>query len=135
MSWIFDGKTFSPENIEKYFGFVYLIENLQTGKKYYGKKQFWFKKTKMSKGKKKRLKVESDWKSYWSSSESLKKDVESLGEQNFKRTILKFCSNKSECSYFEAYYQFVDNVLLKPDQFYNEWISVKISGKHLKKII
>ena len=80
--WLYKNEPFEevPENA---YGYVYLITNNVTGKKYIGKKLFWFKKTKTVKGKKKRLKVESDWREYWSSSDEVKKDVETLGADNF----------------------------------------------------
>ncbi len=55
--WIYNNKPLE-EIPEKAYGYVYLITNNQTGKKYIGKKLFWFSKTKQVKGKKKRTKVE-----------------------------------------------------------------------------
>ena len=53
--WLYKNEPFEevPENA---YGYVYLITNNVTGKKYIGKKLFWFKKTKTVKGKKKRNK-------------------------------------------------------------------------------
>jgi hypothetical protein len=67
------------------YGYVYLITNTATNRKYIGKKLFWFRRTKVVKGKKKRLKVESDWKDYWSSSDEVKADVEKHGADSFIR--------------------------------------------------
>ena len=39
--WIFEGNPFLSENIEDNYGFVYLITNLQNGRKYIGRKYFW----------------------------------------------------------------------------------------------
>ena len=78
IDWSYRGAKFVPdENFDptKVYGFVYLITNIETGRKYVGKKFFWSKKTKIAKGKKKRLLVESDWREYWGSSEELKADV------------------------------------------------------------
>ena len=77
--WLHEGKQLEivPEDA---YGFVYLITNNVTGRKYIGKKLFWFKKIKTVKGKRKRIKVESDWRDYWSSSDDVKKDVKELGE-------------------------------------------------------
>ena len=63
--WLYDNKELEviPEDA---YGYVYLITNTATGRKYIGKKLFWFRKTKVVKGKKKRIKVESDWRDYWS---------------------------------------------------------------------
>jgi len=66
--WTYQGNEFA-EIPEGYAAFVYLITNKKTNKKYIGKKLFYFSRSKTVKGKKKRTKVESDWKDYWSSSE------------------------------------------------------------------
>lgn len=122
--------------IGKNQGFVYLITNLETGKKYIGKKNFIStRKLPPLKGKtNKRKKVaESDWKEYYSSSEEVKLLVESKGSQNFKREILKLCETKGTMSYWEAKLQFEYDVLLSED-YYNEFIGCKIHSKHLKGI-
>lgn len=128
MSWIYKGEI--VEDIGNYVGFVYMITNLRTNKRYIGKKNFYFSKTKQVKGKKKRHKVESDWKDYFGSNEELNHHVNIFGQDQFKREILRFCESKGEMSYFEAKYQFQYDVL-ESDQFYNSWISCKIHKKHL----
>ena len=80
----------------------------------------------------KRYKVESDWKDYWSSSDELKADVAKLGEQNFTRTILHLCKNKGSCNYLEAKEQFLNGVLEYPELWYNAWIQVKVMRSHVK---
>lgn len=122
-------------------GFVYIITNLTNNKKYIGKKLAKFSKTKVrtiklksgEKRKKKiRTKEESDWKEYWSSSEELKKDVKSLGEQNFRREILHFCKSKGGLSYMELREQ-VDRRVLESQDFYNGIIQVRIHKSHIKE--
>ena len=115
----------------QYCGFVYIIKNLQTNKKYIGKKLLKFKKTKIIKGKKKKYTVDSDWRDYWGSNDELKEDVKVYGELNFRKEILRFCKTKGELSYWEAKYQFEFDVLLKPKEFYNGWIFVKVRRVHL----
>ena len=115
----------------QYCGFVYIIKNLQTHKKYIGKKLLKFKKTKIVKGKKKKYTVDSDWRDYWGSNDELKEDVKVYGELNFRKEILRFCKTKGELSYWEAKYQFEFDVLLKPKEFYNAWIFVKVRRVHL----
>jgi len=131
MSWIYQDIPF-VEPADNW-GFVYIIEDTFNNKKYIGKKQFWFKKYKTVKGKRKGFLVESDWKDYYGSNDSLKEEVSSRGNDQFKRTILRLCSSKSECSYWEAKYQFEFDVLLKPEEYYNQWISVKVTRKHVYK--
>lgn len=128
MSWIYKGEI--VEDIGNYIGFVYIITNLRTERKYIGKKNFYFSKTKQLKGKKKKYKVESDWKDYFGSNEELNHHVNIFGQDQFRREILRFCSSKGEMSYFEAKYQFQYDVL-ESDQYYNSWISCKIHKKHL----
>jgi len=126
--WLYNNVEFN--DIGEYVGFVYLITNLTNDRKYIGKKNFYFSKTRTVKGKRKRTKVESDWKDYYGSNKELQEDVERLGSYNFKREILRLCKSKGEFSYFEAKYQFEKNVL-ETDEYYNSWISCKIHKKHL----
>lgn len=140
MTWIFEEKEIHELPTDS-IGFVYLITNLKTGKKYIGKKLGSFAKTtyktvQLKNGKKKRKKikskVDSDWKDYWSSSDELKEDVKNLGKENFKREILKYCKSKSELSYYEAKFQFDNDVLYNKDLWYNGWISVRVRRNQLK---
>ena len=126
--WIYKGEEL--KEIGDYIGFVYLITNLQTNKRYIGKKNFYFSKTRVVKGKKKRSKVESDWKDYYGSNEELKEHVNLYGKDLFNREIIRLCTSKGEMSYFEAKYQFQYEVL-ESDQWYNTWIQCKVHKKHL----
>ena len=130
MVWLYNGEAFDQPSDEHY-GFVYKITNLQNNKAYIGKKLFWFKKTKILKGKKKRYLAISDWKNYYGSSVSLKADVDLLGVDLFKREIVQLCKNKGECSYYEAKLQFDTSVLLNPEMYYNDWIICRVHRKHI----
>ena len=130
--WKYQGNEFN-EIPEGYVAFVYLITNTVTNKKYIGKKLFYFSRSKTVKGKKKRTKVESDWKEYWSSSEEVQNDVKELGDEKFTREIIRLCENKGSASYFEAKEQFVNEVLENPDQWYNGQIQVRVHRTHVKK--
>ena len=112
-------------------GFVYLITNKSNGKKYIGKKLFYSTKTIQKNLKKKKIKVESNWKEYNGSNKSLLLDIENENPP-LEKTVLKICYSKSECSYYEALEQFQSNCILSPD-YYNDWISVKITRKHMLK--
>jgi len=118
------------DEIGEYVGFVYQITNTLNNKKYIGKKNFYFSKTKQVKGKKKKIKVESDWKSYYGSNKELQEDVEKNGEEIFRRDILMLCKSKGEFGYYEAKFQF-DNNVLERDDFYNTWIMCRVHKKHL----
>lgn len=116
-------------------GFVYLITNLVTGRKYVGKKLFWSTRRKAVKGKtrKKKFKLESDWREYYGSNGTLNQDVAELGAANFKRQILHICTSKSECSYFELKEQIMRNAIISTE-YYNDLIWVRINRKHLTKL-
>ena len=140
MQWTYQGKIVEQIS-EEYIGFVYLITNLTNGKKYIGKKLAQFKVTKKPlKGKKnkRRSTKESDWRTYWGSSDKLNEDVEHLGPENFTREILYYCTSRGELSYLEAKEQF-DRKVLETDEYYNGIINVlvgssKILKEQLKKI-
>ena len=130
MTWLYEDKVFdlSEEELERYQGFVYEVEEVDTGMKYIGKKQI-VKKTKRPplKGKKrKRIIVgESDWKTYTGSSDRLNKDIEVLGKDKFKFNIIRSCGNKSELAYMETFYQFQAEALIRED-YYNGILNVRI---------
>ena len=133
MTWTYQGNPIEqlPEDCA---GFVYIITNLQSQRKYIGKKLAKFRKTrqrtvKFKNGNKRKRKirtqVESDWRDYYGSSPELQKDLELLGKQNFSREILRYCKSKFELSYYEAKYQFDNDVLLDETKWYNGWIAVR----------
>jgi len=128
--WLYNGQVVDSELLDEYIGFVYNITNLTNNRKYIGKKLLKRSKTKQVKGKKKRMLVESDWKQYYGSNKELNADVEQLGPDKFKRTIIRLCKTKGECNYWEAKYQFLLDVLEK-EGYYNSWISVKVHKKHM----
>ena len=138
MSWLYESHTVEtlPEDC---VGFVYMITNNLTGRKYIGKKLAKFSKTtyrmvKLKNGKKKRQKirgkVESDWQTYYGSNDQLNRDLLDLGTENFTREILYYCRSKAECSYVEAREQFSRRVLESTD-WYNGHIQVRVHGSHI----
>jgi hypothetical protein len=142
MSWLFESKTIEtlPDDC---VGFVYLITNNITGRRYIGKKLAKFSRTtyktvKLKNGNKKkkkiRGKIESDWQTYYGSNEQLNKDVTQLGSENFSREILYYCRSKAECSYVEAREQFSRRVL-ESDDWYNGHIQVRVHGSHIRKLL
>ena len=131
MTWYYDGVPFDDDGTS--FGFVYLIENLITSKKYIGRKYFSKAGYKQVNGKRKKIRKTSDWETYYGSNETLKKEVAELGAHNFRRTILYLCKSRSECSYFETREIFTRDALLS-ENYYNDWVSAKIRKAHLKNV-
>jgi hypothetical protein len=134
MTWIYQNKEYS-NTPEEFQGFVYEITELDTNKKYIGKKNFWKPKTlPITKTRKRRVRTraESDWRDYYGSSAQLCQLVEERGPAMYKREILHLCKTKGEMSYYEAKIQFERDVLLS-DEYYNEFIGCKIHSRHIKK--
>lgn len=138
MTWLHNGAIVEvlPDDC---IGFVYLIVNTVTGRKYIGKKLAKFSKTSykvvtqkngIKKKKKIKSKVESDWKTYYGSNDVLNEDVNNLGKDKFTREILFYCNSKAQCSYIEAREQFNHRVLESTD-YYNGQISVRVHGSHI----
>ena len=132
--WLYNDKEIGDDEIEGYASFVYVITNLETGKKYIGKKIFKSIQRKKVKGKTRRKKVEKDsgWHQYFGSSGTLQEDVERLGQDRFKREILKLCRTRGTASYWEAYEIMTRNAILS-DDYYNESLQVRVHRSHVKE--
>lgn len=131
MTWYYNNEEFTSDMIQNLVGFVYEIKNTSTGKKYIGKKLFNFRKTIIVKKKKKKVLKESDWKEYYGSNEVLCEEVKKLGEKNFERKIIRLCKTKTELGYYELKYQMEQDVLLKPEEYYNSFIGYKAHRKNI----
>ena len=107
--WSYNNKPFSSADIGEYFGFVYLITNKSNGRRYIGRKYLWQFRT--PKGKKRKVKSESDWKNYYGSCPELKEDIDKLGRENFSRTILSLHKTKGKTNFEETRQLFNNNVL------------------------
>lgn len=132
MTWTYRGEPYTTPDIDD-VGFVYCITEINSGKKYIGKKLFWTKVKRKPRGTKRvqRVQRESDWKKYYGSSNNLKLRLEYHGPLNYKREILYIGKSKGVLSYLETYEQFTRNVLVR-DEYYNEIINCRINAKHLK---
>ena len=126
--WYYENKLYD-EAPKEYMGFVYLVTDLNTNRKYIGKKLFWnTRKLKPLKGKTRRRTqiVESNWKSYYGSNEELQQLVEISNAERFLREILYLCAKKGIMGYLEAREQFDRNVLLSDEYYNNYYIPINI---------
>ena len=133
-AWTYQGSTFSSDDINSFFGFVYRITNLQTGKQYIGRKYFVQKRKPRNGTSKRRVTSESDWKKYYGSSPELKADVKQFGRENFKREILSLHESLGKVNYEETKQLFLNNVLQETledgsPKFYNS----NILGRYYRK--
>ena len=130
--WTYQGSTFTSADIDGFFGYVYRITNLQSGREYIGRKYFWSKRK--PRGGKRRVTSESDWKRYYGSSEELKADRKLLGNECFKREILSLHTTLGKVNYAETKELFVREVLTESLEdgsplYYNN----NILGRYYKK--
>ena len=145
MNWKYNGNEITdvsqlPSNTH---GFIYKITHIPSGKAYIGKKVLQFhRKVKLTKkdlliyegqpGRKPKYKLkikESDWKTYYGSNKTLTELINNEPVENFKRTILKLATTKKLLTYYETQHQFVNQVLERPDEFFND----NILGKFFTK--
>lgn len=129
--WYKDG-VFESDEINGYYGFVYLITNTIDERKYIGRKYFWsFRK---KKGQNRRSKQESDWKNYYGSCPELKEDIKKYGKNNFRREILSLHTTLGKVNYEETRLLFVHSVLTESltdgtPAFYNS----NVLGRYYRK--
>jgi len=136
--WYYKDQVYEPseDELKQWVGFVYVITDKSNDKMYVGKKGFWSKKTLpplKGKTRKRRSTVESDWKTYYGSSDLVKQLLVEHGEQNFYREILYFCRSKGEMGFLEAKEQFARNVLLD-DRYYNGIINCRVHRNHVQSL-
>lgn len=139
--WYYQNNLFTSDLVSDNIGFVYEITNLINGRKYIGKKKFFFSKIKTTtlklkngtkKKKRSKVLVPSDWEIYTGSNDELNKDIENAGIQNFRRNILHLCKSNGAMTYLEAKEQFMVDAIIK-DEYYNSWMQIKVRKDHLKK--
>ena len=130
--WTYQGSTFTSDDIASFFGYVYCITNLQSGKKYIGRK--YFTQRRKPRGGKRRVTSESDWKKYYGSSDELKSDVKRLGKENFKREIISLHESLGKVNYEETRQLFLNNVLTEAlDDGTPAYYNSNILGRYMKK--
>ena len=130
--WLYEGKPFTTDDIGDFFGFVYRITNIQSGKRYIGRK--YFQQKRKPRGGKRRVTSESDWKKYYGSSNELSADRKLLGNAAFKREILSLHTRLGDVNFEETKQLFLHNVLTetldgKTPLYYNS----NILGRYMRK--
>tara|TARA_B100000287_G_scaffold133637_1_gene125647 strand:- start:909 stop:1355 length:447 start_codon:yes stop_codon:yes gene_type:complete len=130
--WTYKGSAFTSDDINDFFGFVYRITNLQSGKQYIGRKYF-IQKRKPRGGGRKRT-SESDWKSYYGSSKELTADRKLLGSSCFRREIISLHKTLGQVNFEETRQLFINNVLTEAREdgtpaYYNS----NILGRYMRK--
>jgi hypothetical protein len=130
--WLYQGTAFTSSDIGDFFGYVYRITNLQSGKQYIGRKYFVQKRKPRGGGR--RRTSESNWKQYWGSSKELNADRKRLGSDSFTREIISLHRTGGRVNYEETRQLFLNNVLTEALEngepaFYNS----NVLGRYYKK--
>lgn len=118
-------------NPNDWFGFIYRITEIDTGRQYIGKKQFTKIRSKTITGRKNRKRIvsESDWRSYTGSSTELNQMIFSKGKDNYIFVIESLHKTRGSLHYAEIDLQIKEDVLrsLLADgqtrKFYNRHIN------------
>jgi hypothetical protein len=130
--WQFNGKQLEETEIpDKAVGFIYVITQKSTGKRYIGKKLLTKAATKTINGKKKKIRKESDWKDYWSSSPFLKDYITEHGTDDFTKEILVFCQGKGSMVYAEEMALYMTGAL-ETNMWFNDNIRSKVYRSWVK---
>lgn len=124
------------------YGFIYIITHIPTKKKYLGKKSLFHNiKKKLTKeemlaqtgpGRKpttKIVKKESDWLTYYSSSDYIKLLVKEGKKDEFTREILQLVYSKKLLTYYECKYLFTLGSIEPGD----DWLNNNVLGKFYTK--
>ena len=130
--WLYNQVPFTSADIGEHFGFVYLITNKSNNRKYIGRKYFFSFRT--PKGKKRKVKSESDWKNYYGSCPELKEDIIKFGRENFSRIILSLHKTKGKTNYEETRQLFINNVLTEGlDDGTPAWYNSNVLSRYFRK--
>ena len=113
------------------FGFVYRITDLETDKKYIGRKYLSKTVSKPMKKKdgtkstrRKKTRLESDWKSYTGSCKPLNEEISKRGKEKFKFEILAFGFSKGQVNFLEEMIQMNCKVMID-DSYYNDSVGAR----------
>ena len=131
-AWVYKGSAFTSADIGEFFGYVYCITNLQSGKKYIGRK--YFTQRRKPRGGKRKVTSESDWKKYYGSSKELKDDVKKFGRSIFRREIISLHETLGKVNYEETKQLFLNNVLMEAlDDGTPAYYNSNILGRYMRK--
>lgn len=123
------------------FGFIYEITHTPTGRKYLGRKQLisvqkkalgkreLAELTDKRSSKKKTVKKETDWKTYYGSHPEIKQMVKDGKESEFVREIIMFVLTKKQLTYFEDKFLYTRGVIEPGSNYFND----NVSGRFFKK--
>ena len=130
--WTYKGTTFTSADIGDFFGYVYCITNLKSGRKYIGRKNF--QQHRKHRGSRRKRTSESNWKAYYGSSKELTEDRKLLGNQAFRREIISLHKTAGKVNYEETRQLFIHNVLTEENSdgtpaYYNS----NILGRYMRK--
>ena len=130
--WYYKGTAFTSDDIGDFFGFVYRITNIQSGKRYIGRK--YFQQKRKPRGGKRGVTSESEWKRYYGSSAELSADRKLLVNAAFKREILSLHTRLGDVNFEETKQLFLHNVQTetldgKTPLYYNS----NILGRYMRK--
>ena len=130
--WHYKGSAFTSDDIGDFFGYVYRITNIESGRQYIGRKYFYQKRK--PKGGKRRITSESDWKRYYGSSDELKQDIKQFGKDKFRREIISLHTTLGKVNYEETKQLFLHNVLMESlDDGTPMYYNSNILGRYMKK--
>ena len=118
-------------------GFVYLITNTVTGKKYIGRKYFWQKRKPRNSsktGRTRRVTSESNWKKYYGSCPELAEDIKLYGRESFSREIISLHKTLGKVNFEETRQLFLNNVLTESlDDGTPAYYNSNILGRYYRK--
>lgn len=132
MSWQFREAEFTDP--ADWTGFVYVITHAASGRRYVGKKLLTRTNTRQVRGRRRRFRTESDWRTYWGSNSELQELVQQQSAQGFERRIIHLAQGRGVLGYLEASLQFRLRVLERPAEFFNGIINCRVNARHLKSL-
>ena len=130
--WMWRGEPFTDPS--GWYGMVYLIVDRGRGMQYIGRK--FFRRRVKRPGKRARS-ADSDWRTYYGSSDVLKEEVKRRGTGDFERYVLSLHKTRGSVNYHEMKELFTRNVLAD-NRYYNETIGqyrrVKTEGDEFSDV-